>query len=149
MNIIIEAFTDNRGNYLRTALNIRFDIYTDELNIDKFREFDGLDKKATHYLIFIDKMPAGVCRWRKEKDYILIDRFGIKKEYRGNGYGVLLLKYVVNELTQSKKEIQILATEESVSFFNFLGFNKVVDELEVSGKKFKTLALDKKKIKNG
>lgn len=143
MDIKIEAFGDNIENYMQTALNVRFNIYSEELNIDKFSEFDGLDKESTHYLLYADMMPAGVCRWRKEESHILIDRFGIKKEYRGKGYGVLLLKYVVNELLPSKKEVQILAIDNSVSFLNLLGFKKVVEQLEVSNIKLVKLLFDK------
>jgi len=129
MDIKIEAFGENSGNYMRAALNLRFQIYTEELNIDKFREFDGLDKEATHYLLFVDMLPVGVCRWRKEQDHIIIDRFGIKKNNRGNGYGFLLLKFVINELVQSKSEIQILAVRESIPFLNVIGFKDIVEEI--------------------
>jgi len=129
MDIKIEAFGENNSNYMRAALNLRFEIYTEELKIDKFREFDGLDKDATHYLLFVDMLPVGVCRWRREQDHLIIDRFGIKKNSRGNGYGFLLLKYVINELALSKSDIQILAVRESIPFLNVIGFKDIVEEI--------------------
>ncbi len=136
MDIKIEAFGDGNQSYMRTALNVRFNIFTEELGIDKFTEFDGLDNKATHYLMFVDMNPVGVCRWRKDEDNIIIDRFGIKKEYRGNGYGFLLFKYVLNELVSSKMKIKIVTTKKSIPFFNFLGIKKNVEELDFSEKNF-------------
>lgn len=129
MDIKIEAFGEANSNYMRAALNVRFQIYTEELGIDKFREFDGLDQNATHYLLFVDMLPVGVCRWRKEQKHIIIDRFAIKKSYRGNGYGFLLLKFVINELAPSKTQIQILAVRESLPFLNVIGFKDVVEEI--------------------
>jgi predicted GNAT family N-acyltransferase len=129
MDLKIEAFGENNSNYMRAALNLRFEIYTEELKIDKFREFDGLDKDATHYLLFVDMLPVGVCRWRREQDHLIIDRFGIKKNSRGNGYGFLLLKYVINELALSKSDIQILAVRECIPFLNVIGFKDIVEEI--------------------
>lgn len=148
MDIKIVAFGEGNTSYIKFALDIRFDIYSDELNIDKFSEFDGLEKESTHYLLFINDIPVGVCRWRKEKKHILIDRFGIKKEYRGNGYGLLLLKFVLKELILSKKDIKILSTEKSVAFLNLMHFGKEVDKIEVSGIKLLILLLKNKNNNN-
>jgi len=149
MEIKIETFGETSGNYMRTALNVRFEIYTKELNIDKFNEFDGLDKESTHYLLFYDMVAAGVCRWRKVEDYIYIDRFGIKKEFREKGLAVLLLKYVVNELIPSKREIQILSIKNSIPFFNLNGFNKIIEEIDLSGTELVKILFEKIRKQNG
>ena len=149
MDLKIEVFNSKNTKFLQTSLNLRYEIYTDELKIDKFQEFDGLDDNATHYIIFIDMMPVGIARWRKLEDYILIDRFGIKKEYRGKGYGFLLLKYIVDEISISKFDIQLLTLENESAFIDIIGFTKIVEEIELSGLKMLKLLLEKKNIKNG
>jgi len=78
-------------------------------------------------------IPAGVCRWRRVDDYIYIDRFGIKKEFRGKGLAVLLLKYVVEELIPSKKEILIITPNSNFSFLRLNGFFNVQDAFKISG----------------
>ncbi len=149
MDLKIEVFSQKNAKYMRTALNLRFEIYTEDLNIDKFQEFDGLDDQATHYLIFVDMLPVGVCRWRKVQNNIIIDRFGIKKEYRGKGYGFLFLKYVIDEVVVSKFDIQILSVEKSIPFLNVLGFKEIVEEIDLAGIKLVKLLLDKTHKTNG
>lgn len=144
MDIKIEAFGGDNSQYLQSALNIRFEIYTQELNVNKFTEFDGLDNDSTHYLIFYDMIPAGICRWRKVEDYIYIDRFGIKKEFRNKGLAVLLLKHVVNELILSKKDIILLTTNNSFTFLKLLGFFKIVDVIKLSEIEFFKLQYKKR-----
>lgn len=136
MDIKIEGFTEQSSNYMRTALNLRYDIFTEEFGIDKYYEFDGLDKDATHYLMFVDMLPVGVARWRKVHNELFIDRFGIHKNYRNKGFAFLFLKYIVSELVPSKLPIYLLGFQNIIKFYEFVGFTEIVEEMEQDGLTF-------------
>jgi predicted GNAT family N-acyltransferase len=133
MDIKIEGFVETNANYMRTALNLRYEIFTEEFKIDKYYEFDGLDKDATHYLMFVDMLPVGVARWRKVNNELFIDRFGIHTNYRNKGFAFLFLKYIINELLPSKLPIYLLGFPGNKNFHDFVGFTEIVEEMEQGG----------------
>jgi len=61
----------------------------------------------------------------------------------------LLLKYVVNELIPSKREIQILSIKNSIPFFNLNGFNKIIEEIDLSGTELVKILFEKIRKQNG
>ncbi len=136
MDIKLEGFVESNSNYMRTALNLRYEIFTEEFGIDKYYEFDGLDKDATHYLLFVDMLPVGVARWRKVQQELFIDRFGIQKQYRSKGFAFLFLKYIVSELIPSKLPIYFLGFPTNQKFHDFVGFTEIVEEMEQGGVNF-------------
>jgi len=54
----------------------------EEDNITYFDEFTGNDFVASHLLAFVDEDPAGVVRLRWFKDFVVMERLGIRKRYR-------------------------------------------------------------------
>ncbi len=133
MDIKIEGFVETNANYMRTALNLRYEIFTEEFKIDKYYEFDGLDKNATHYLMFVDMLPVGVARWRKVNNELFIDRFGIQKNYRSKGLAFLFLKFIIEELLPSKLPVYLLGFPGNKNFYDFVGFTEIVEEMEQGG----------------
>ena len=133
MDIKLEGFVESNTNYMRTALNLRYEIFTNEFKIDKFYEFDGLDSDATHYLLFVDMLPVGVARWRRVSDYLFIDRFAIAKNYRSRGFALLFIKYIIYELHPSKLPIYLLGFPKYKAFYDFIGFNEIIEEIEQGG----------------
>lgn len=130
MDIKIEGFVESNAKYMRTALNLRYEIFTEEFKIDKYYEFDGLDKEATHYLMFVDMIPIGVARWRKLNNELFIDRFGIYKNYRNKGFAFLFLKFIIEELIPSKFAITLLGLPANQKFYDFVGFTEVIEEIQ-------------------
>ncbi len=133
MDIKIEGFVETNANYMRTALNLRYEIFTEEFKIDKYYEFDGLDKNATHYLMFVDMIPVGVARWRKVNNELFIDRFGIHKNYRNKGFAFMFLKFIIEELFPSKLPVYLLGFPGNKNFHDFVGFTEIVEEMEQGG----------------
>jgi predicted GNAT family N-acyltransferase len=117
MDIKIEGFYIDNVEYYQMTLNIRKDIFVDELGFDKHLEFDGKDEKATHYIVLFDGKPVGCARWLDDSSKLRIDRLGIVKSHRRWGLGVLLIKYIKNEIIAVKKRIELLSTIENVVFF--------------------------------
>ena len=136
MDIKLEGFIESNENYMRTALNLRYEIFTEEFGIDKYYEFDGLDKEATHYLMFVDMLPVGVARWRKLDSGLYIDRFGIHKNYRNKGFAFLFIKYIVEELLPARRDIFLLGFPKNKVFYDFVGFTEIAEEIEQGGVEF-------------
>ncbi|NJO89326.1 MAG: GNAT family N-acetyltransferase [Chloroflexia bacterium] len=122
MDIKIDGFTSERKLYYQKALDIRSAVFVQELGYDRFLEFDGKDDTSMHYILFVDKQAVGCARWMEDKAEITIDRFCIVKSFRKWGLGIVMLKFMLSELRPSKKQINILASDDTFIFFTVAGF---------------------------
>jgi predicted GNAT family N-acyltransferase len=134
MDIKIDGFYNENTELYQMTLDLRQSIFVDELGFDKHLEFDGIDNKATHYIVLVDGRAVGCARLIETTDKIKIERFGILKSYRGWGLGLLLLKFIKREVLASKKKIEWICTEDSVLFFIQQGL-KDSNQFESFGKK--------------
>ncbi len=138
MTIEIKSFSSEEKENMSACYKIRDDIFVQEQSVDKSLEFDGLDDNAVHYLITVNGKNAGTTRWRELKEGIKIERFGILKKYRKKALGTLLLKFVIEELTSSKKQIFLHAQESSISFYenhHFICEGETFIEADIKHKK--------------
>lgn len=136
MDIKIEGFTTKNNKYYQSTLNLRSDVFVEEMNFEKRLEFDGKDDLATHYILFCDMIPIGCARWIEDKNNksIVIDRFCITKEYRKRGFAMLLLKFILRELIPSGKTIKIVATNSGFLFFTQANFKITNDNFKLGNK---------------
>ncbi len=142
MTISIEGFFIENVEYYQKSLDLRNEIFVNELGFNKHLEFDGKDSNATHYLVQYNGIPVGVARWAESKTTIRIDRFGILKNYRAWGIGLLLIKLIKREIISSGKAIEVISTNETVVFFIQQGFkdNNKIENFE--NKEVRILTLD-------
>ena len=129
MNIQVVSFDFRDKEYFEKAVDIRNKVFIQEKYLDKFLEFDGLDRKSTHYLICIDENPVGTARWRTTYDGIKIERFAIIKSYRNKKIGQKLLNRILKETLPLDMDIYLEACISAVKFFEKSGFT-------IEGKKF-------------
>jgi len=134
MDIKIEGFYVDKSENYKYCLNLRQEIFVEEMGFDKHLEFDGKDNLATHYLVTYDDKPIGCARLIEESGKIRIDRFGISKSYRGWGIGLLLMKFVKREVLAANRQVEWLSTNENVVFFIQQGL-KDSNQFEKFGKK--------------
>lgn len=60
-------------------------------------EFDEIDSKAKHIVLYDDNHPIATCRIYKEKDKtFVLGRLAVLKAYRGTGLGSIILKEAEN-----------------------------------------------------
>ena len=133
MELKIEGFGYENTDSLKLSLELRSQIFVQELGFDKHLEFDGRDFKAMHYLLFYNSIPAGVARWCQKNDEIIIDRFGILSQFRKKGLGLVFIKFLIEDILPSKKKILLHTSVENASFFTQFGFKdpKVTEHLGV------------------
>jgi predicted GNAT family N-acyltransferase len=141
MDIKIEGFYIDKPEYFKMCLDLRYEIFVEELGFEKHLEFDGNDKNATHYLVMVDARAVGCARLLEDYEKIRIDRFGIHKAFRGSGLALLLFKFIKKEIIVVKKRIEWLSTSESMVFFIQQGLKDSNDTVIFKDKKVRILNL--------
>ena len=86
------------------AFEIRRRVFVIEQVVDPSEEYDDDDEKCTHFIAYVDGVPAGTARWRfKDKGIIKLERFAVEKDYRGKGVGAALVRSVLEDLPLADK----------------------------------------------
>ena len=72
------------------AVAIRNAVFVEEQGF--IDEFDDVDQRAIHLVMYHGETPIGVCRVFTEGETWLLGRFAVQKAWRGKGWGSLLLR---------------------------------------------------------
>ena len=116
-----------KGEPYEDSITLRKEVFCDEQKYPFEAEIDELDKVTPHLVGYDDGIAVGTGRvvYVDEKT-CHIGRIAVKKEFRGKGYG----KLVVNELLRRVKEeriftVTIEAQTHAQGFYEKLGFKVV------------------------
>jgi predicted GNAT family N-acyltransferase len=103
--------------------NIREKVFIQEQKVTPELEWDGMDEKAIHFLVFNDKAAIGCARAIVIKDHMQLGRMAVLKEYRGQGIGSALLEkaMTIAKLNQLSA-IYISAQCHAIDFYKKFGF---------------------------
>jgi predicted GNAT family N-acyltransferase len=103
--------------------NIREKVFIQEQKVTPQLEWDGMDEKAMHFLVFNDKAAIGCARAIVIKDHMQLGRMAVLKEYRGQGIGSALLEkaMTIAKLNQLSA-IYISAQCHAIDFYKKFGF---------------------------
>jgi len=103
--------------------NIREKVFIQEQKVTPQLEWDGMDEKAIHFLVFNDKAAIGCARAIVIKDHMQLGRMAVLKEYRGQGIGSALLEkaMTIAKLNQLSS-IYISAQCHAIDFYKKFGF---------------------------
>lgn len=88
---------------MKEVLRIRKTVFIEEQNIPENRERDGLDEKATHFLVKFNNRPIGAARIRLLSNIGKLERISLLRSCRRKGYG----KRMVNHLVKYCKEKRV------------------------------------------
>jgi predicted GNAT family N-acyltransferase len=108
--------------------NIREKVFIQEQKVMPELEWDGMDEKAIHFLVFKEKEAIGCGRALVIKNQMQLGRMAVLKEYRGEGVGSALIKKAMttaklNQLTT----IYIGAQCHAIDFYKKFGFEVTSD----------------------
>ncbi len=117
-------FGFDKKELFKEAEKIRIKVFVEEQNTDFDEEFDGLDDKAEHFLIFFDNKPVGTSRVRITKEGVKIERFAVLKQYRRKNTGAELLKKILEEYLPLNQKIYLNAQVQAMKFYEKFGFKK-------------------------
>jgi len=124
--IEIKSFTSADKAFYDKALEIRQQVFIDELNVDPTLEIEN-EESCQFYLIFVDKKTAGTARWRETDKGIKLERFALLPEFRNQGTGSILLKRILDDILPFNKKIYLHAQLNAVRYYERQGFVKSGD----------------------
>ena len=103
--------------------NIREKVFIEEQKVTPQLEWDGMDEKAMHFLVFKDEEAIGCARAVVIKNYMQLGRMAVLKEYRGQGIGGALIEkaMTIAKLNQLSA-IYISAQCHAIDFYKKFGF---------------------------
>ncbi len=106
------------------AIRIRTDVFIIEQKCPPGWEPDELDKKSIHFVAIADHKLVATVRLRKEsRNVAKIERLAVKKEHRGKGIGLGLIKYVLNQALKKRyKKIWLQAQLYTQKMYEKAGF---------------------------
>jgi len=108
--------------------NIREKVFIQEQKVTPELEWDGMDEKAIHFLVFKDEEAIGCARAIVIKSQMQLGRMAVLKEYRGQGAGSTLIeKAIVTAKLKQLSSIQISAQCNAINFYVKFGFEVMGD----------------------
>jgi len=108
--------------------NIREKVFIQEQKVMPELEWDGMDEKAIHFLVFNDNAAIGCARAIVIKDHMQLGRMAVLKEYRGQGIGSALIeKAMTTAKLNQLSAIYISAQCHAIDFYKKFGFEVTSD----------------------
>ena len=114
---------------------IRQIVFQQEQGVDPDLDFDGLDDRATHIVVYADSQPAATARIRQLGDRILkLERMAVLAVYRGKGIGQQMVQLAIAEADrQQARQVKLNAQIQAKAFYEKLGFKAFGEEFEDAG----------------
>lgn len=117
---------------LEKVFAIRREVFVGEQNCPPELEWEHEDE-SNHFLATVDGSPAGASRWRKTDRGYKLERFAVKKDFRGDGVGQALVKAVLADLPADADYVYLHAQVAAVTLYERFGFVKTGPEFEEAG----------------
>ena len=126
--IEIKKFRFKDEKLMKKAHEIRYDVFVIGQNCPEDLEWE-FEEESTHFLLIENDIPLASARHRKTENGYKLERFAVLSEARGKGYGMLILKAILEDIKESNTLKYMHAQEQVTPFYEKVGFEK-------SGKKF-------------
>ena len=125
MRLEVKAWNQLSRKEINDIFSLRSEVFVIEQECI-YQDVDGKDEKADHVLLFVNNELVGYTRVFNEKIYFKEASFGravVKKNFRGEGYGNLLVKKSLEHLKTNKQSpIKISAQSHLKEFYSSHGF---------------------------
>ena len=128
----IKKFTFSDESLMKKAHEIRHEVFVIGQNCPEDMEWE-FEEESTHFLIFYNEKAVATARHRKTKKGFKLERFAVLNSERGKGFGHIVLKAILNDLSEYKGEIYMHAQTEVIPFYEKMGFKKSGEEFEEAG----------------
>jgi len=117
---------------IKKCFSIRKEVFVLEQECDPKDEYE-YEEESTHFLLTDNKIPVATARYRKTQFGIKMERFAVLANKRGKGYGLMILKHMINELKDIKSVKYLHAQVQVVEFYEKVGFKKIGDKFDEVG----------------
>lgn len=125
MRLEVKAWDQLSKKEINDIFSLRSEVFVVEQECI-YQDIDGKDEKADHVLLIINNELVGYTRVFNENIYFKEASFGravVKKNYRGEGYGHLLVEKSLEHLKTNKQSpIKISAQSYLKEFYSSHGF---------------------------
>ena len=103
------------------ATQVRYDVFVMEQNVPLDEELDSRDADCLHAVAYSpDGLPVGTGRLLPDGH---IGRMAVRRPYRGQGVGAMLLKCLVEEARQrGHRQLELAAQLHAMGFYSAHGF---------------------------
>jgi predicted GNAT family N-acyltransferase len=128
----IKKFTFSDESLMKKAHEIRHEVFVIGQNCPEDMEWE-FEEESTHFLIFYNDKGVATARHRKTEKGFKLERFAVLNSERGKGFGNIVLKAILNDLSDYKGEIYMHAQTEVIPFYEKMGFKKSGEEFEEAG----------------
>jgi predicted GNAT family N-acyltransferase len=128
----IKKFTFSDESLMKKAHEIRHEVFVIGQNCPEDMEWE-FEEESTHFLIFYNEKAVATARHRKTEKGFKLERFAVLNSERGKGFGNIVLKAILNDLSEYKGEIYMHAQTEVIPFYEKMGFKKSGEEFEEAG----------------
>ena len=128
---IKKVLFDNKVE-IEKCFKIRNEVFVLEQKCDPKDEYE-YEEESTHFLLTDNKIPVATARYRQTSFGIKMERFAVLATNRGKGYGLIILKHMINELKHINSVIYLHAQVQVVEFYEKVGFKKIGDKFDEVG----------------
>lgn len=127
----MEAKKITTTDELEQALHIRRTVFVEEQGVpldDEYDEFDKLDGKCEHILVYYHNEPVGTGRVRSVEGYGKLERICILQEYRKFGLGKVIIAEL-EEIAADRGDLKVKlhGQTHAEGFYNKLGYETSSD----------------------
>ena len=110
---------------------IRDKVFIQEQSIDPELEFDGLDDRAVHALVYVDGVPVATGRILDDGH---IGRIAVLREYRGQGVGEKVVLSLIKKAEEKGcPRVYLGSQTHAANFYLKLGFAPYGSEFMEAG----------------
>ena len=124
--IKIRKFRFENTELMKTAHNIRYEVFVIGQNCPEDIEWE-FEEESTHFLVFENKEAVATARHRETENGYKLERFAVLESKRSNGYGHIVLKAILEDLSNFKGNIYMHAQLDVIPFYEKMGFEKEGD----------------------
>ena len=122
---IIKFQFENR-ELMKTAHNIRHEVFVIGQNCPEEIEWE-FEEESTHFLVLNNKEAVATARHRETDNGYKLERFAVLESKRGNGYGHIVLKAILEDLSNFNGNVYMHAQLDVIPFYEKMGFEKEGD----------------------
>ena len=124
--IKIRKFQFENTELMKIAHNIRYEVFVIGQNCPEDIEWE-FEKESTHFLVFDNKEAVATARHRETENGYKLERFAVLESKRSNGYGHIVLKAILEDLSDFNGNIYMHAQLDVIPFYEKMGFEKEGD----------------------
>jgi predicted GNAT family N-acyltransferase len=128
----IKKFRFKDENLMKEAHRIRYEVFVIGQNCPEELEWE-FEEESTHFLLIENDIPLASARHRKTEKGYKLERFAVLSQARGKGYGMLILKAILEDIKDSNALKYMHAQEQVIPFYEKVGFEKSGNIFEEAG----------------